>query len=285
MAKMTWDEAQSLDESLLSLDDFFDKPPQIAETLTGGLTNRCWRIVSYQGESYVWRPDSLISHQFGISRVREYKLLESLKSHQFAPKPILLNDKGLLVEWLNGNVASFPIGEAEIIGTLCRIHAVNIHNKPVPLFSFTAKVDGYWHRLDDALKTADFHSLYRHWRVLPSLPPVDPTLCHLDLGHYNLIRADSGIKVIDWEYSGVADPRLDLAMTIDLAQINMPKAVANYCKLRNISDIDSWLMGVNQWQPRNQMMAMLWYLLGYQLWQDDSYLAEAEKIKRILSRD
>lgn len=283
MAKMSWNEAISLDETLLSLNDFFDAPPLIAETLAGGLTNRCWKIVSSDNNCYVWRPVSSISHRFAISRVREQKLLESLKEHDFAPDPIYLSDKGLLVEWLEGDVNQFPMGETEIIATLCKIHSVNITNKPVPLFCYTAKLDGYWLQLESHYKTPQLEQLYTRYRALPTIPSVEPSLCHLDLGQYNMVMTNLGIKVIDWEYAGVADPRMDLAMTIDIAGLNMPHAVASYCKLRGIEEIDHWLTGVNHWQPRNQTMALLWYLLAYQLWQDECYLLDAERLLSVLS--
>ncbi|MDB1123559.1 phosphotransferase [Vibrio algarum] len=281
---MTWSEAKSLDQSLLSLDSFFIEPPQIAEILPGGLTNRCWKITSHSGTPYVWRPSSIQLFQFGISRIRENQLLESLRECHFAPTPIHLNDKGLLVEWLEGSVGDVPLSNIELIGTLSKIHSVNIHNKPVPLFAYTAKVDGYWHKLNLELKSKQREQIYNLYRELPDIPQVEPTLCHFDLGNYNIVRTVQGIKVIDWEYAGVSDPRMDLAMTLELSGYNMPKSVAMYCKLRNIEDIDRWLVGVNQWQPRNHMMAMLWYLLGYQLWRDNNYLLQAERLEALLIR-
>ncbi len=281
--RMTWSEATSLDQSLLSLEPFFRVPPQIAEILAGGLTNRCWKITSHSGVPYVWRPNSTHLFQFGISRIRENQLLESLRECQFAPTPVHLNDKGLLVEWLEGSVGDVPLSELELLTTLIKIHTVNIHNKPVPLFAFTAKVDGYWHKLDPSLKSTQREALYNRYRGLPNIPQVEPALCHFDLGDYNIVRTDQGIKVIDWEYAGVSDPRMDLAMTLDLSGLNVLKSVVAYCKLRNLEEIDSWLLGVNKWTPRNQMMAMLWYLLGYQLWNDEHYLLEANRLEVLLS--
>ena len=283
MARMSWDEARSLDESLLSLEDFFTEPPRIAEILTGGLTNRCWRIIAQDGRSYVWRPISPVSHAYGISRVREYRLLESLAESHFTPMPAFLNDHGLLVEWIDGDIVDSPIHEFELVGMLARIHSVDVRNKPIPLFSYTAKVDGYWYQLDAGLKDEEYETLYNEWRELPVISPVEPALCHLDLGAYNLITTEDGLKVIDWEYAGVGDPRMDLAMTIEIENLDMPRAVADYCTLRNIDDVDIWFQGVNAWKPHNQMMAMLWYLLGYQLWQDEAYLRHAQQLKLTLN--
>jgi hypothetical protein len=74
-------------------------------------------------------------------------------------------------------------------------------------------------------------------------------------------------------------------MTIDIADLDKQASVSTYCQLRSITEIEPWLMGVNQWQPRNQTMAMLWYVLAYQLKNDTAYLDEADKISRsLLSR-
>jgi len=279
---MTWSEAKSLDESLSSLDSFFNSSPQIAEILAGGLTNRCWKITCNVGIPYVWRPISAQLFQFGISRVREYQLLDSLAKYHFSPVPIHLNNQGLLVEWLEESEETIPFSDRELINTLCNIHSVNTHNKPISLFSFTAKVDSYWHRLHPRLKTKPCEAIYSQYRELPYIPPVDATLCHFDFGDYNMVRTDQGIKVIDWEYAGVGDPRMDLAMTLDLAELDFTQSVAEYCHIRGLQDTDNWLLGVNQWKPRNQMMSMLWYLLGYQLWNDEHYLQQAKCLEVLL---
>ncbi len=87
---MSWQEAQSLDESLLSLDAFLDAPPRIVEILSGGLTNRCWKIIDSSGNAYVWRPKSSVSYHFGLSRSKEYQLLQSIHSYGFTPRPVIL---------------------------------------------------------------------------------------------------------------------------------------------------------------------------------------------------
>lgn len=277
--KMAWGEAKSLDESLVSLDSFFSEQPKIAELLGGGLSSRCWKVVAQDDQCYVWRSASSHAFQFGLSRVRENQLLESLRDCQFAPNPIYLNRQGLLVEWLDGKTGSGEFSHDDIISMLASIHSLDIHNRPIPLFNFTAQVDGYWHKINQERKTPELEAIYLRWRELPNLPSVDSTLCHFDFGDYNLVSTKAGLRVIDWEYAGVGDPRMDLAMTLDLACMPIPQSVVNYCTYRGIDDADGWIIGVDQWRPRNKMMSLLWYLLGYQIWQDDFYLKQAEDVQ------
>lgn len=48
MAWFSWQQAKQLDPSLNALDGFFSEPPVKVQTVTGGLTNRCWRLESSQ---------------------------------------------------------------------------------------------------------------------------------------------------------------------------------------------------------------------------------------------
>ena len=107
-------------------------------------------------------------------------------------------------------------------------------------------------------------------------------LCHFDLGCYNLVRGEEGVKVIDWEYAGLADPRLDLTLILQLADVPIERGVEQYCRIRGIEDVALWLEGVRAWMPRTRMMAMLWYLLAYKLWDDEQYLDSAREFKDLL---
>lgn len=75
MAKIAWREASALDPSLLSLNHFFSVPPEYAQTLTGGLTNRCWKIVAGD-RAFVWRPATPIPK---LSLFLDFKSIKSSK--------------------------------------------------------------------------------------------------------------------------------------------------------------------------------------------------------------
>ena len=278
MAIFCWEEAKKLDASLGSLDGYFDVPPTKAQTLTGGLTNRCWKLETSDGKAYVWRPITSITDAFGISRHEEYQVLLAIERLNIAPQPITINKQGLLVEWVEGETLYDGLPLEQLMRTLVSVHLVNTQRLPLHPFCFTARVDHYWLRLDEQHKGEEFEAIYRQWRSAPTLPPIENRLCHFDLGGYNLVHQQEEIKIIDWEYAALADPRLDLTLTISVADVPVEEAVHRYCQLRGIHDKQAWIDAVEAWLPRSRMMAMLWYLLAHQLWGDDQYLDEARAL-------
>ncbi|MGO1298453.1 MAG: phosphotransferase [Vibrio sp.] len=282
MAKIAWTDACQLDNSLASLGQYFNATPKYAQTLAGGLTNRCWKIDMPGQGCFVWRPISPLTQAFAISRFQEYQILKALDAEPFVPQAAFINNEGLLVEWLDGEL----VGENESITTTLKcmmsIHQVDPQRIPVAPFNYTARIDHYWRQLSADLKDDALHKLYQTWRDVPVLPHVDLTLCHFDLGVHNLIKQSDGVVVIDWEYASIADPRLDLALTIGMSDVNLPTTVAQYCQLRNIVDIDSWINGVKIWQPRTHLLVLLWCLLAFQIRGEATYQEQAQELKASL---
>ncbi len=282
MARMSWQEACQLDDSLASLNAFFPHPPAYAQTLTGGLTNRCWKVVAADDLAYVWRPTTAITQAFSISRIQEFQILKAIEASHLGPKPIYINGFGLLVEWIDGQPLTQGLSFDSLLKSLVKVHAITTSRIPVAAFNYTARVDHYWMCIEAQYKHSRYQTLYQHWREAPSLTPVPSTLCHFDLAGYNMVSTVQGNRIIDWEYACIADPRLDLALSIDIVQEQPLEAVCRYCQLRELSDIDAWIEGVNAWQPRATMMAMLWYLLAHQLWGDEPYLTQAQQLAETL---
>ena len=225
MARMSWREACQLDSSLSSLQHFFSVPPDYAQTLTGGLTNRCWKIVETNGKAYVWRPITSITQAFSISRAQEYQILSAIFDYGLSPKPLFLNECGLLVEWLEGESLTDDLSFDQLLDALASVHSLPTTRLPVVPFNFTARVDHYWMQLNQELKSEKFAMIYREWRNAPSLTAVTPTLCHFDLAGYNMVKGQQKVQIIDWEYATIGDPRLDLTLSIDVSGVNEQQAI------------------------------------------------------------
>ncbi len=283
MAMFSWSQAKELDPTLNVLDDFFSEPPAKVQTLTGGLTNRCWRLESSDGQEYVWRPLSKVCKPFFISRHNEYQILNAIAPLSLGPAPAFIHEQGLLVEWVEGDTLTNPSIELdELLSVAATIHQFPSDVISVVPFSYLSRIDHYWLELGGTYSGTEFESLYKKWRTEPCIKSIPTALCHFDLGCYNLVRNGDSIKVIDWEYAGLADPRLDLAIALQVAGTPVEETVARYCEIRNIEDVPLWLEGVRAWQPRALVMAMLWYLLAYQLWSDEQYFISANELRDLL---
>ncbi|MCE0492865.1 phosphotransferase [Vibrio salinus] len=285
MARIPWDEACTFDSSLSALGKVWGTLPSYAETLSGGLTNRCWKIYGEDGKPYIWRPVTDLTRELSISRQQEYQILSALQKNapHLAPKPISRQPEGILVEWIEGDVIT-ELSEVDIVRLLSDIHRQDCNAIPVSPFNYTARIDHYWLILESGNENvARFESIYHSLRVVPPVSRRESVLCHFDLGVHNIIRSRQGLKVIDWEYASIADPRIDIAMTVFMENADLVKFVARYCKMNGLESVNDWINGVKAWMPRVYFMAFLWYLVAYHHGCGDDYLTWAEELFPLIS--
>lgn len=282
MARMSWLDACELDPSLLWLGDSISEPSFVEKQ--SGHTNRSWKLNFAHAPATLWRPVTPITRGFCISRDLEFQILNYLSrcASRLSPQAWFVNQHGLMVEWLDGDLVT-EIEDGKLIELVSQLHQLNVDELSVAPFSFTARIDHYWQQFDDGSNlTPTIRALYDKYRTEPSLAAVAPTLCHFDIGAHNLVKSERGLKLIDWEYAGIADPRIELALLVDSVSISLDQLVKAYCQKRSIHDVRLWIEGVRVWLPRVRFMAALWYLLAYQYWRDKDYLKQANRYIDIL---
>ena len=270
---------ESFDQSLLSA--LQDVELISAKPLSGGLSNRCWLLEirtgsSCQCSSLVWRPIAASSRAFDVSRHHEYQVLEQIASSKIAPKPAYLLEHGLLVEWIEGEEAGNELSDTVLLKLQAEIHTL-----PVPHWRLDVqqKAAHYWQFIPQHFKTPELISIFHYYQDQQLPTKFADTCCHHDLGRYNIIRAADGRNVvIDWEYAAAGDPSLDLALTINANGLEPNGAVKMYCQHCGISNEQQWLDAVADWQPWCDYLAMLWFFVGAETWQDQAYLESANPL-------
>lgn len=258
-----------------------------ATPLHGGLSNRCYRIqAEHAGQPLhlVWRPNSPASEAFGVSRQHEAAILSQLESTSplLAPALFAALPEGILVEWVEGEMADDQLDTASLLSL-----QVAVHRLPPPSWRLDCRERGvhYWQALASELKDATLHRIHHRFQAASPLQWFGDTCCHHDLGCYNIIVGDP-LRVIDWEYASAGDPSLDLTMTIAANGLDPHNAVLQYCQAAGIvapTEIKRWHQAVAYWQPWCEYLALLWYLLGWQHWQEPTYLEQAEILKQRLA--
>lgn len=273
---------ESFDQSLLSALQGVELIS--ARPLSGGLSNRCWRLKVHMGTftSLVWRPIAASARAFGVSRDHEYQVLAQIAPRGIAPKPAYLLEHGLLVEWIEGEDVGHELSDTDLLKLQADIHAL-----PLPHWRLDVqqKAAHYWQFIPQHHKTSELTSIFRHFQSQQLISRFADTCCHHDLGRYNIIRAvDGRDRVIDWEYAAAGDPSLDLALTINANGLEPNRAVKMYCQHRGIRNQQPWSDAVADWLPWCDYLAMLWFFVGAETWQDTTYLESAHPLQQKLGR-
>ncbi len=100
--------------------------------------------------------------------VKSIKLYSAIERRlDIGPSPIVVNEQGLLVEWIAGETLyeglelDDDLLKTLISGAIWLIPRDCRSNR----FSFTARVDHYWLQLDAVHKTEACTKIYQEWRV------------------------------------------------------------------------------------------------------------------------
>ncbi|MDQ1703675.1 MAG: hypothetical protein QOF18_41 [Frankiaceae bacterium] len=206
------------------LDDVVARVPGMqgsftATPLPGGLTNRNYRVTSASGRDVVVRLSSEQSALLAIDRDAECANSTAAASTGVAPDVLayLPEFGALVIEWIDGR--TFDEAELDDAETLARVAATcrRLHAGP----RFVGDFDMF------ALQRRYLELvLSRGFRLPPSYLDFAPVLttirgamavrdegtvpCHNDLLAANIMADDTQLWLVDFEYSGNADPCFEL---------------------------------------------------------------------------
>jgi thiamine kinase-like enzyme len=187
------------------------------QPLGQGLVNDTYRVMR-DGNVYALRAAAVDSHELGLDRRWEARVLEGAVLAELAPALVYCDpERGILISrWVDGRSWSGtdvlrPENLARMAGLMRRIHGLGL---PVPTRVMTPGqwVDHYSAVQSPTVRTAALRSMAaQRLSALEALPSVRPVLCHSDLHTFNLLDRGGSLVVLDWEYAHAADPFWDLA--------------------------------------------------------------------------
>lgn len=265
-----------LSPDLAAIPPLINEVPLGALPLSGGLTNRSWRILTPSLGWVVWRANALHSQIFDICRRNEAKVINAVSPSIPTYQALKENEQGLLVSWIEGRPYQQPDPEPAI-ALLARIHSL-APDTSIRQFDFQTKVDHYWSHIHDRDLKARYNSFYQSFRAPPNLRTSMSAICHFDFGVHNLLESQGSIAVIDWEYAAIASPTLDLAMTLDMLGLEFKDGLKLYQKHHAVERPEDWYADMMDWKPHIDLMAMLWYVLAAQVWESGDFYTTAEQI-------
>jgi hypothetical protein len=205
--------------------------------------------------------------RIGVDHEREATNACIAASIGIGPDVVLSRDDGTLVtRTLDGEsptVATFPPLVEEAGRLLRRLH-------DGPDFAGTFDPFDLIERLRDDVGPSDCDAL------LAAVPHVDPRFdasCHVDTWPGNFICTSDGLRLVDWEYSAMADPMWDLAdlsVEADLSAADDEQLLAAH----GDADVDRFVA----LKPVCDLLWSLWSLAEHAAGnQADDFVAEAAR--------
>ena len=241
--------------------------PRVEQPLSGGITNRNYRV-QLGAETFVVRIPAPGAGLLGIDRQIEHQASQLADACGVGPEVVaFLEPEAVLVtrfipgESVSDAAVHLPQTLERVAESLTAIH----HAGVVPsVFSPFRVVESYATIAGEravSLPAAHARAAAIASAIEQAVPLVPPLLCHNDLLNANFIDDGTRIRVVDWEYAGMGDPAFDLgnfAVNHDLGEDEerffltayagdaTPARIARLRLMRLMSDFREAMWGVVQ---------------------------------------
>ena len=186
-------------------------------TLKKGMTNRSF-IFTVKDKRYIMRIPGEGTDKL-IDRKEEYDVYQRVKKEPYTEKILYLNpDNGYKIseflEFTRNSDANNIQDVKKSMSVLRKFHSQNYQVDHT--FDLWKQIDFYESLRKTASAYRDYEEI-KDW-VLKLKPFIEDnvtkwSLCHIDANYDNfLIDQNNNVFLIDWEYAGMQDPDLDIAM-------------------------------------------------------------------------
>lgn len=198
------------------------------EPLTGGMTNRSWRVRTPDVD-WVVRAGTGHDAALAIDRGAELVALAAASRAGLAPTVVQADAAAgtCVLRYVPGHAWSRD--EARAAAGLARLGARvrELHALPLPAalpaLDVAAAISHHLDRTPDVAGPIPRAQLAARARAaLAAYVPAGRAFCHHDLHHLNVIGGGGRLTFLDWEYAAVGDPALDLAAWASYHDLDAP---------------------------------------------------------------
>lgn len=185
--------------------------------LKKGMTNRSF-LFECLGDQYIMRIPGMGTDKL-INRYDEYNVYKKIKALPYVEKTLYMNPKNgyKLTRFINNSRNCIPTNWSDVskcMGLLRKFHNSKI--KVAHTFNLEKQIRMYEQLRNRPSSYRDYNEVKeRINKLLVYVNGInkDWTLCHIDANADNFIFDNKGhVFLIDWEYAGMQDPDIDIAM-------------------------------------------------------------------------
>ena len=185
-------------------------------SLKSGMTNRSF-IFSCDNKRYIFRipgegTDKLINRKY------EYDVYNQVKNKNICDNIVYINPQNgyKITEFIEGSRNCDPFNDRDVVdcmGVLKKFHDMKLSVDH--FFDIFEQIEYYEQLRNRNSVYQDYNSVKENiFKLKKYIEEQDIEYCltHIDAVPDNFIISDNGIKLIDWEYSAMQDPHVDIAM-------------------------------------------------------------------------
>lgn len=208
-------------------------------------------IGMFNDRHLVLRVNACASVSFGASPLIEAEVLSRIGGKPWAPE-ILANEPNqgwCLMAHYPGHAKN--LNAQQVLDVAIQFQDIN----DVPLFDYQKMINHYSEQLPDSRENRSDITLLQ--TLLTRLPDQTFCLVHQDLHAGNILSDGDQMIIIDWEYSGLGCPWLDIAFVRDnwTFEIELLKKFP-VVKPYSMSQVSEILQTAHQF---NQLLSELWF--------------------------
>lgn len=199
----------------------FNKPEHTIVNLTPlkfGMTNKSF-LFEFEGEKYIFRIPGEGTEVL-INRKQEYAVYKEIENLKISDKIIYFGENSgvKITKFIESSHSADAHSENDLKQSIKGIR--KLHNSGVKVdheFNIEERIN-YYEKIANE-KNAIFYNDYAEVRakmqeLLDALKDTEKsfTLTHIDFVPDNVLLRDDDVFLIDWEYAGMCDPLVDVAM-------------------------------------------------------------------------
>ena len=243
---------------------------------TGGQTNKVWRLIGEEDLICKLYLETGNNPLFKNTPEEEYRCLLWLEGSNIAPKPykFLKTPFGevLIYNYIKCQIWSHNVDSVSELLTRIRKH---IYPKGLRVLSnLPSDIKQIGLEIINELNSYHKNKLIK---ICPdvSIPDIEPVLLHTDVVPGNLILADEGLRLIDWQCPAIGDPIVDIMMFLSPGM----HEIYGSRKL-SMKEHETFLMNLtSKLRNRYNILAPLyhWRLAAYCFWKAEQGFIEYEK--------
>lgn len=229
-----------------------------------GLTACSQMITLENNERYVLRTQSQRATNYGVNYQQESDLLNWIAPLNLSPKPLYCDEHALILEWIDGSTP--PQFSSNVLNKLAQqlaklhqfdLQAVRYYPKSARL-SLSERCQFLWEQLSTTeQKQLSFKPPF------PNIEPLALAICHHDIHLANLIEQEDQLWLIDWEYSAISDPALELALFLNANPLSEQQQAVFFNAYFANSELDptACMAKINQYLPEVVKLNQLWFII------------------------